>query len=72
MKLSDRFQEQILRVVEGLEIEPRPSGVVKLQGRENTYRVRSGDFRVLFEIHDRELLVLVVDVGNRREVYKNR
>jgi mRNA interferase RelE/StbE len=70
MKLSPRLQEQILRAVEALEIEPRPPGVVKLQGRESTYRVRSGDFRVLYEIRDRELVVLVVDIGNRRDVYR--
>jgi len=72
MKLSHRLQEQVLRVIEALEIEPRPSGVVKLHDIQNTYRVRSGDYRVLYEIHDRELLVLVVEVGNRREVYKKR
>ncbi len=40
-----------------------------MRGFENQYRIRVGDYRVIYEIHDRVLLVLVVEVGNRRDVY---
>ena len=49
---------------------PRPRGVEKLEGRENRYRIRVGDYRVIYEIHDEVLLVLVVRIGHRREVYR--
>ncbi|WP_373510743.1 type II toxin-antitoxin system RelE/ParE family toxin [Thiocapsa sp.] len=49
--------------------EPRPRGVKKLGGR-NAWRIRVGDYRILYEIHDERLLILVVDVRHRREIYR--
>lgn len=54
-----------------MAIEPRPNGVKKLQGEENTYRIRVGDYRVIYDIFDHILLVKIVDVGHRSQVYKN-
>ena len=51
---------------------PRPSGCKKLSATENAYRIRVGDYRVLYEIQDRRLVVLVVRVAHRREVYRGR
>ncbi len=48
---------------------PRPEGALKMEGAE-TYRVRVRDYRIIYEIVDRELLVLVVKIGHRRDVYK--
>lgn len=62
---------RIFDVIESLESEPRPNGVKKLKGGE-FYRVRAGDFRIVYDIQDGALIVLIVKVGNRREVYKNR
>jgi mRNA interferase RelE/StbE len=42
----------------------------KLKGEENAYRLRVGDYRALYEVHDTRLLVLVVKIGHRREVYR--
>ncbi len=44
-------------------------GVEKLRGTENRYRVRVGEYRILYEIEDRKLLILVIRVGHRRDVY---
>lgn len=55
--------------IDGLKDEPRPVGCEKLSGCDNRYRVRVGDYRVIYEIDDAELRVLVVIVGHRREVY---
>ena len=61
-----------LRIVEkihGLAIDPRPFGAEKLSG-EDKYRLRQGDYRILYQIRDRELLVTVIRIGNRRDVYR--
>lgn len=52
-----------------LESNPRSPDVKKLKGR-NAWRIRVGDYRVIYEIHDRELHILVITVGHRREVYR--
>ncbi len=54
-----------------MAIEPRPNGVKKLQGEENSYRIRVGDYRVIYDIFDDVLLVSVVDIGHRSKVYKD-
>lgn len=48
----------------------RPHGVEKMSGEENAHRVRVGDSRIIYEIHDTVLIVVVVRVGHRREVYR--
>jgi mRNA interferase RelE/StbE len=49
---------------------PRPAGCAKLAGRDNTWRIRVGDYRVVYEIHDDVLVVVVIRVAHRREVYR--
>jgi mRNA interferase RelE/StbE len=61
-----RVDARILALAE----EPRPPGVVKMQGAEGYYRLRIGDYRVVYAIEDDVLLVLVVRIGHRREVYR--
>ncbi len=72
MELPTRQAERVFAEIEKLEAEPRPSGVAKLKGKGEFYRVRSGDYRVVYEVQDDILIVLVVKVANRREVYKKR
>ena len=69
-KLSSKVRDRILRRVQELAHDPRPVGCVKLIGLAETYRIRVGDFRVLYEVHDRLVLVVVVRVGHRKEVYR--
>ena len=59
----------ILRRIEALADDPRPPGCEKLSAQER-YRVRQGVYRILYEIRDEELVVTVVKVGHRREVYR--
>jgi mRNA interferase RelE/StbE len=57
-----------------LEEDPRPHGVEKLETKEKLYRVYVGpgkSFRVIYQIHDKRLLILVVRVGDRKEVYRH-
>jgi mRNA interferase RelE/StbE len=60
---------RILRRLAGLETQPRPPDVKKLKGRK-AWRIRVGDYRVIYEIHDRALQVIMITVGHRREVYR--
>jgi mRNA interferase RelE/StbE len=53
-----------------LENNPRPPGCVKLQGGDELYRVRVGDYRILYEVQDAVLVVLVVQIGHRGEIYR--
>ncbi len=62
---------RILKRIEALAVEPRPPGVEKLSGQEK-YRIRQGVYRIIYEIRDHELVVIVVKIGHRREVYRRR
>lgn len=70
-KLPSEVQERIQLKIDDLATEPRPNGVKKLKGKENTYRIRVGDYRVIYDIFDDLLVVSVVEVGHRSQVYKD-
>jgi mRNA interferase RelE/StbE len=61
---------RILKRIEALAVEPRPSGAEKLSGQEK-YRIRQSIYRIIYEIKDEELVVMVVKIGHRRDVYKS-
>lgn len=67
--LPRREQQRIHAAIELLADTPRPPGCVALTG-ESAYRVRVGDYRVVYEVHDRRLLIQVVRVGRRSQVYR--
>ncbi len=69
-KLSADMQRRILERLDELAVNPRPANVVKMAGAANWWRVRVGDYRVVYEIHDREITVYVLVIGHRREVYR--
>ena len=66
-RIPERDRVRILKRIALLEDEPRPSGCTKLSGRER-YGLRQGNYRILYEIEDGKLIVVVVKVGNRRDV----
>lgn len=61
---------RVRSAIDGLESDPRPPGAIKMKGSTDTWRVRAGDYRILYTIEDDRLVVLVVKVGHRREVYR--
>ena len=69
-KLPVDAQRRIIAAVDALGVEPRPQGVVKLAGDDNLWRVRVGEYRIVYEIHDGRLIVLVLRVAHRRDVYR--
>jgi len=69
-KLPQPAQEQIATTLDVLAADPRPPGMKPLTGMHGLLRVRSGSYRVVYAVVDRQLLVTVIAVGDRREVYK--
>lgn len=69
-KLDRTARLRVQAAIDLLTGEPRPAGATKLTGGGGEWRVRTGDYRIVYEIHDGVLLVLVVAVGHRREVYR--
>jgi mRNA interferase RelE/StbE len=71
LKAIDR--QIILRIVSAIGLlaaDPFPPGVRKLRGSENTYRLRVGDYRVLYEVHSSSVRILIVRVRHRKDVYR--
>jgi mRNA interferase RelE/StbE len=69
-RLPKTLQIRIAVRLGELARDPRPPGVVKLAGAENLWRIRSGDYRVIYEIHDERLVVLVLRVAHRKDAYR--
>lgn len=71
-KMDPPARRRIQAVVELLASDPRPPAATRLVGGGGEWRVRTGDYRIVYEIRDGELLVLVLHVGHRRDVYDRR
>ena len=69
-KLSQKDQISILKRIQELSGEPRPNHSRKFRGQKNIYRVRVGNYRILYSIEDRRLTVIILKVGHRRDVYR--
>jgi len=65
-----KTRKRIVQRIQELAENPRPIGCEKLSGKHPRYRIRQGSFRILYEITDDELIVYVVKVADRRDVYK--
>ena len=63
-------QRRIAARIDTLATDPRPVGVKKLGGAENLYRIRVGDYRIVYQVQARRLVVLVVRIAHRRDVYR--
>jgi mRNA interferase RelE/StbE len=68
--LPRREQQRIRAAIDLLAGEPRPPGCVALTGEERAYGVRVGDYRILYEVFDDRLVVQVIRIGHRRDVYR--
>lgn len=75
-KLRGKIQredfERLRDAVRGLAEEPRPQGVSKLRGSERAYRIRAGSYRVVYEVHDTQRVVLILHVARRSETTYRR
>ena len=68
-RLPETVQEQLIHKILSLESDPRPVGVRKLQAFDY-YRIRMGDYRVVFSINDRTHQVKILDLGHRKDIYR--
>jgi mRNA interferase RelE/StbE len=69
-KLPEKVQRRIAAATDALADDPRPPGCVKLQGKDDLWRIRVGPYRVVYAIQDEALIVLVVRVAHRKDVYR--
>ena len=74
-EIKDLPRDEIRRIIDAIDDlsrDPRPPGASKLHGVKDGWRIRKGDYRILYTIHDAEKLVRIYRVGNRREVYRKQ
>ncbi len=69
-KLPRADQIRVIRVIQALATDPRPVGCRKLSGHDDVFRVRIGRYRVLYSIEDRRVVIVVLKVGDRKDVYR--
>lgn len=71
-RLDKTNQQRVGRKISDLADNPRPSGSKKLRDQGNRWRLRIGDFRVVYDIRDELILILILKIGHRRDVYRRR
>lgn len=71
IKLPKAYRTKVLISVEKLSENPRPHGCEKIRGSKSSYRLRVGDYRVIYTVYDSQLVVSVVRAQHRKEVYRN-
>jgi mRNA interferase RelE/StbE len=69
-KLPKPFGSKVLAKIFALSSNPRPTGCKKLEGSENSYRIRINDYRVIYSIYDDHLLIDIIKIDNRKQVYR--
>ncbi|NBB86922.1 MAG: type II toxin-antitoxin system RelE/ParE family toxin [Bacteroidetes bacterium] len=70
LKLPPGIRQRVRPAIDALAEDPRPPGCHKLSGTECTYRIRVGDYRVIYDVYDGRLLVLIIRVRHRSEAYR--
>jgi mRNA interferase RelE/StbE len=68
--LPQEVQKRIVQALENLANDPRPPGARAVQGHDHLLRIRVGDYRVVYTVQDDTLVILVLRVGHRRDVYR--
>lgn len=69
-KFDPQVRRRIHAAIDLLASNPRPPKAIQLVGGAGEWRIRTGDYRVIYEVHDAELVVLVLRVGHRRDIYE--
>ena len=69
-KLGAQDRLRVLRAIRDLAMTPRPPGCRKLRGYQDVFRIRVGRFRVLYSVEDQRLIVIVLKIGDRRDIYR--
>ena len=69
-KIGTQDRLRIITAVEALESDPFPRGCTKLSGSEQSYRIRIGNYRILYEVHAGHLVIEVIKIGHRKDIYR--
>ncbi|MGR9053734.1 MAG: type II toxin-antitoxin system RelE family toxin [Gammaproteobacteria bacterium] len=69
-KLPSAVLAKVSKQIDNLSENPRPDGCKKLSGTEHSYRVRVGDYRVVYSVFDKRLIIQVIKIGHRKDIYK--
>ena len=69
-KIPKKDIKRIIDSIQVLAINPYPQGCRKLMGEEHTYRIRTGKYRIIYEVQDKKLIILVLKIGHRKDVYQ--
>ena len=69
LKLSKEVQQRIAVKIDSLVAEPYPLDTKKLKNSDSLFRVRVGDYRIIYRIEEKKLIVLIVKIGHRRDIY---
>ena len=69
-RIAKRDRNRMVEAIRGLADTPRPNGARKLQGYDDVYRIRVGRHRVVYEVFDDRVIVIVLKVGHRKDIYK--
>ena len=70
--LPKHVANTITSKIDALATDPYPSGSIKLEGSQKEYRIRSGDYRIIYRIENARLIIEVIRIGHRRDIYKKR
>jgi mRNA interferase RelE/StbE len=65
-----KIQRQLIKKIESLKESPHPTGYKLLHSEKKLYRIRSGDYRIIYQVRHENLLILIVKVGHRRNIYE--
>jgi len=69
-RIAKRDRNRLVEEIRGLADRPRPHGARKLQGYDDVYRIRVGQYRVVYEVFDDRVIVIVLKVGHRKDIYR--
>lgn len=69
-RIAKRHRSRLVEAIHGLANRPRPHGARKLQGYDDVYRIRVGQYRVVYEVFQDRVVVIVLKVGHRKDIYK--
>ncbi len=70
LELPAQVAQNITKIIDSLIENPKPNGSKKLKGSDNAYRIRSGDYRVIYTVLNAKLIIEIIKVGHRKDVYK--
>lgn len=70
-KIAKKDLVKIIETIQVLSIKPYPEGCRKLAGEDGVYRIRQGDYRIIYEVKGKKLLILVLKIGHRKDVYRS-